>query len=62
MRKPFFHVLLGDGEQWLVEVEWPDGTLERIRSFRYHASAADWVAKQSEAWLQTQGLFNDEAI
>lgn len=57
-----FYVLLSDRDEWVVEVEWPDGTLDRVRSFKHHASAADWVATQSTAWLQTQGLFSDRTI
>ena len=27
---PLFHVSLGDRDEWVVEAEWPDGTLERV--------------------------------
>ena len=49
--KPIFHVILSDRDEWAVEVEWPDGILERINTYRDYSSAANWVATQSEAWL-----------
>ena len=49
--KPIFHVMLRDRDEWAVEVEWPDGTLERINTHKDYSSAANWVATQSEAWL-----------
>ncbi len=39
------------GDVWAVEVEWPDGTLERVITYKDYSSAASWVATQSEAWL-----------
>ena len=47
--KPIFHVILSDRDEWAVEVEWPDGVLERINTFRDYSSAANWVATQD--WL-----------
>jgi hypothetical protein len=58
--KPIFHVTLSDRDQWVVEVEWPDGVLERIRTFKHHGTAVDWVARQSDAWLRVQSIFTDE--
>jgi hypothetical protein len=49
--KPIFHVILSDRDEWAVEVEWPDRTLERINTHKDYSSAANWVASQSEAWL-----------
>ena len=49
---PVFHVVLTDRDEWGVEVEWADGTLERIITFKVHFLAADWVSNRSEAWLQ----------
>jgi len=43
--------MLRDRDEWAVEVEWPDGTLERINTHKDYSSAANWVATQSEAWL-----------
>lgn len=54
--KPIFHVILSDRDQWVVEAEWPDGTLERVQTFQNHSTAANWVATQSEAWLQLQRI------
>ncbi len=60
--KPIFHVVLSDRDQWVVEVEWPDGVLERIRTFKHFGTAADWVARQSDAWLRVQSIFTDETV
>jgi len=49
--KPLFHLLLSDRDEWVVEAEWPDGTLERVNTFKNHSAAAHWVATASEAWL-----------
>ena len=49
--KPLFHVSLGDRDEWVVEAEWPDGTLERVSTFKSHSAAAHWLGTASEAWL-----------
>jgi hypothetical protein len=54
--KPLFHVILSDRDEWAVEAEWPDGTLERVNTFKDYLAATDWVATQSEAWLQAQRI------
>jgi hypothetical protein len=55
--KPLFHVSLGDREEWVIEAEWPDGTLERVTTFKNHSAAARWIATVSEAWLHSpEGL------
>ena len=53
-RKPIFCVLT-DGEHWLVEAEWPDGTIEEVDSFKAHFEAMHWVNTQSKAWLESRG-------
>ena len=50
--KPIFCVILRDGEEWAVEAEWPDGTIEQIDTFKAHFEALNWVNYRSEAWLQ----------
>ena len=50
--KPIFCVILRDGEEWAVEAEWPDGTIEQIDTFKACFEALDWVNNRSEAWLQ----------
>ena len=62
VHEPLFHVLLSDRDQWVVEVEWPDGVLERIRSFEHYATAAHWVTSQSQVWLQVQGIFGHQTV
>jgi hypothetical protein len=49
--KPLFHVSLSDRDEWVIEAEWPDGTLERVTTFKNHSAAARWIATASEAWL-----------
>jgi hypothetical protein len=49
--KPLFHVSLSDRDDWVVEAEWPDGTLEQVSAFKNHWAAAHWIATASEAWL-----------
>lgn len=45
---PNYSVMLKDGEQWTVEVEWPDGTIEEVATFRSFFDARDWLKDQSE--------------
>jgi hypothetical protein len=52
--RPIFHVIFGDRDQWSVEAEWPDGTLERVQTFKSHSLANEWVSGQSELWLRTR--------
>jgi hypothetical protein len=49
--KPFFHVILSDRDEWVVEAEWSDSTLERVSTFGDYSAAADWIANQSETSL-----------
>jgi hypothetical protein len=56
--KPLFHVTLSDRDEWVIEAEWPDSTLERVSKFRDHSAAADWIANQSEAWLASRRIQN----
>lgn len=51
-QRPLFHVVLGDGDQWLIEAEWPDGSIEPVQAFKAHSEAANWVKTHSETWLQ----------
>ena len=56
--KPFFCVVLSDGGQWLVEAEWPDGTIMEVDTFKAHLDALTWVRTQSQAWLRERGDAN----
>ncbi len=51
---PIFYVTLADRDEWAVEVEWPDGTLERVGTFRNYHLAASWVKTQSETWAKVR--------
>lgn len=50
--RPIFCVVFGDGDEWLIEAEWPDGSLEHICAFKAHFEAVNWITTHSEAWLQ----------
>jgi hypothetical protein len=54
--KPFFHIILSDRDEWVVEAEWSDSTLERVSTFGDYSAAADWIANQSEAWLAVRRI------
>jgi hypothetical protein len=51
-QKPFFNVVLRDGDAWFVEAEWPDGSIEHVLAFKAHSDAAQWLNTHSESWLQ----------
>jgi hypothetical protein len=51
-QKPLFTAVLPDGGEWLIEAEWPDGSIEHVCTFKAHADAAKWLKARSEAWLQ----------
>jgi len=37
VRKPIFCAVMNDGDdKWSIEAEWPDGSIERISTFRAH--------------------------
>ena len=57
MQKPVFLVVLGDGSQWSLQAEWPDGTIEQVDTFKGHSEAVGWLTTQSEAWLVSRGAF-----
>ncbi len=56
--KPIFHVILTDRDEWAVEVEWADGALERIITFKAHILAMNWITNQSELWLKVRGVLS----
>jgi hypothetical protein len=49
--KPVFYVILTDRDEWAIEAAWPNGTLERVNTFKDYSAATDWVATQSGVWL-----------
>jgi hypothetical protein len=51
MHKPIFCVVKSAGT-WSVDAEWPDGTIERIKTFKAELEARDWLIWQSSTWLQ----------
>ena len=60
--KPILYVALCDRDQWAVEAEWPDGTLERINTFNDHSSATDWITTQSDVWLERRRTPNEHPL
>jgi hypothetical protein len=54
--KPIFCVVLGDGERWIVEAEWPDGTIEQIEDFKAHFEAVNWIRTEAGSWLQERSV------
>lgn len=57
--EPLFHVILTERDQWAVEAEWPDGTLERVNTFKDYASAANWISAHSPTWVGVQRIFTE---
>jgi hypothetical protein len=51
VQRPLFYVVLRDGDQWMIEAEWPDGSIEHVQAFKAHSQAAHWVKTYSEEWL-----------
>jgi hypothetical protein len=51
-KTPLFYVMLRDGGEWLIEAEWPDGSIEHVCTFKVHSDAAHWLKTHSQIWLQ----------
>ena len=50
-RNPIFCVVLKDGEQWQIEAEWPDGTIEKIHECKAYFDVLNWVKTRSNEWI-----------
>ena len=38
-------------DEWYVEAEWPDGTIEQVAGpFASDSEARDWISHKSPAW------------
>jgi hypothetical protein len=46
---PNYSVMLKDGEHWIVEAEWPDGTIEQVATFKSYFDARDWLSARSKS-------------
>lgn len=44
--KPIFCLVLGNGQRWSVEAEWPDGTIEQVHKFKACFEALNWGKDQ----------------
>jgi hypothetical protein len=42
---------LNDGDNWSIDAEWPDGTIERVDTFKAHFEAVNWLSSESHTWL-----------
>jgi hypothetical protein len=54
-QRPTFSVVLQDGDQWTVEAEWPDGTIEQAAAVESEAAGFFWLRELSEAWIKNRG-------
>ena len=54
-RKPLFYVVKSSSDDWSIDAEWPDGTLERVKTFKAELQALDWLSWQSRTWLEWRG-------
>lgn len=43
---------LRDGDEWWVEAEWPDGTIEKIKNFKNFPNAVHWLKLHSKVWVR----------
>jgi hypothetical protein len=55
VRRPLIYVVLLD-ERWVLEAEWPDGSIEHICTFEAHDEAVNWVKTHSETWMRERML------
>ena len=51
-RKPIFFVVKKGSDEWCVEAEWPDGTIEKVKAFKAELEAINWLSWQSRTWLE----------
>jgi hypothetical protein len=54
--KPIFAVILRDGDEWTVEAEWPDGTIDQVIVAKSASDAWGWINHSSEMWIRDRGL------
>jgi hypothetical protein len=50
LSKPILFVVKTNGN-WTVRAEWPDGTVEEVKTFKAELQALDWLTWQSQTWL-----------
>jgi hypothetical protein len=62
MVKPVFCVVPANGPRWSVEAEWPDGTIERVETFKGHSEAANWLRTQSQSWLRERQIERPQLV
>jgi hypothetical protein len=59
--KPIFAVILRDGDEWTVEAEWPDGTIDQVIMAKSASDAWDWINHLSESWVRDRGVVSSGA-
>jgi hypothetical protein len=50
LSRPILFVVKTNGN-WTVQAEWPDGTVEEVKTFKAELQALDWLTWQSQTWL-----------
>jgi hypothetical protein len=50
--KPIFAVILRENDQWTVEAEWPDGTIDEVVVVKSATAAWKWISHNSESWVR----------
>lgn len=50
--QPFFSVVLHRNGEWVIEAEWPDGSIEPIDTFGEHFEALNWITNRAAAWTE----------
>jgi hypothetical protein len=48
--KPVFSVALR-GDNWIVEVRWPDGAIEPAAKVKSASAALRWIHESSDTWV-----------
>ena len=49
---PLFAVILRETDQWTVEAEWPDGTIEQAIAVKSESAARRWISQNSQSWIR----------
>jgi hypothetical protein len=52
VQKPLICVVLVDVGRWVIEAEWPCGSIEHICTRKAHDEAVHWVKTHSETWMR----------
>jgi hypothetical protein len=50
--QPFFSVMLYGSGKWVIQAEWPDGSIESVDTFSEHFEALNWITNEAAAWTE----------